>query len=498
MSALRIVWLLLPPLLLGSGLLATLGIRRRSAPLAWIGWSWALGALGTGAVLFSWSLLRLPWSSLGITGALLVPALLLHARAARRDAARPRSADETQQHVGRGWERALFAVVLVLVVGSALDRALLAWTKPVWTGDESQIWAAKAKLLWHSRGFSADFGASVRASLAVSHPEYPPLDPLLQLWSYVVAGEVDLFWSRLPLQASAVATLLVLADGLRRRARPLVAAPLLLLFAAVPGSPAGDLLPTVMADGLVALGLLVALDAWLRYAEGGDQAWLRLLGVGLALGTASKNEGLLYAALILVAVAVGLGAHGAPSLSFVRRLVQAGRSSRCAALAALLPWAATALLNARYGFRGDLTSDANAAGRPPWELLPEQLGQNLPAVLRFLIDEVLFSATHTRFLFLAALVLLVLAPRPAARGARTVPAAVLLAAAAALALVFVATPNELHWHLRTAGVRVYSQLLAATALWLGAALPCCLARGARTPAAIGSEGARQADLAARP
>ena len=46
----------------------------------------------------------------------------------------------------------------------------------------------------------------------------------------------------------------------------------------------------------------------------------------------------------------------------------------------------------------------------------------------------------------------------------------LFLSALAFYVVFVSSPNELDWHLRTAGRRVYGQLLAATTLWIGAAL----------------------------
>lgn len=481
MTSVHALLVLLPPFLLGTGLLAALGIGRRTAPLAWVGWSWAAGALASGAVLFAWSLARLSWSAAGLTAALLVPAAALHGWAARRDA-RGGPGDTGRATLPRTdarfaaaprWERLLFGGLVALVLLSALDRSVLAWSEPVWSGDASQIWAAKAKLLWHSGGFVPDFGSRVVTSLAVSHPEYPPLNPLLQLWTYVLAGEVDLFWSRVPLQASAVATLLVLADGLRRLARPLVAGPLLLLYAAVPGSPELDLLPSAMADGLVALSLVIALDAWLRFAAGGERAWLRLLGLGLALGTASKNEGLMTAVLVLAAAVPALATgrsmeHGAPPLA--RRVGRSLRDLAVPGLVALAPALSTSLVNARFGFRGDLTSGANAAGRPPWELLPEQVGERAPAVLSFLLDQVLLSPRHTRLLFLAALLLAALAPRRSLGGTLRLPAVVLLGAAAVYFLVFVASPNELDWHLRTAGVRVYSQLLGGTALWLAAAL----------------------------
>jgi len=465
-------WLTLPLLLvpfdLGAGWMAVLGIRARPDPLGWLGWSWAAGALATGAVLLAWALAQAPWSRAGVPAFLLALAAALHLVGRRRVSMPTRPAREASWRARPRPTRVAFHAALAVALFSLLDRILLASLHPILGTDEGRIYAAPAKILFELPGLAPHYGEVVRHSLAVTHPEYPLLNPLLQVFGFTLSGHVVHFLSRLPIQAFTVATLLVLASGLRRRAHPLVGAVLLLLFAAVPGGGTFDLASLAYSDGMCALGLLIAVDAWMRFEEDGERSWTWLAALGLALGAASKNEGLLFA-LVFVPVA------GLRLLALRGRSRPGAVGASVLALVAFLPAVVTALLDRRYGFRSDLLTGRNPLGKPIWDLLGGQMSERGWPTAERLFREVVLDPPNTRLLFALFLLLLLLLRSRSLRGALAVPTAVLATLFVGLYLVFVASPFDLDWHFRLAGARVYSQLLAATTLWIGVAFE--LARG---------------------
>ena len=475
MHPLTVLPLLILPFALGSGLVALLGIRRSTDALGWLGWSWAAGALGTGTVLFGWALVRAPWEPVPLCALLLFAAVALHLLARRCPPAAPDAERSRRWRERPRLARLAFHVALAVALLSQADRISIASLTPILGADEARIWAAPAKLLFALPGYAPDYGALVERSLAVTHPEYPQLNPLLQVLAFTLAGETTHFLNRLPIQVFLLATLFVLAAGLRRRVDPWIGAVLLLLVAAVPGAGELELAASAYADGMCALGLLVALEAWMRFEEERTPRWPWLAALGLALAAASKNEGLLFALVFTPLAALRLARLRAWGT------VRAPRAAAWAALA-FAPSLATAWLNAHHGFQSDLLTDRNPLREPVWTLAFRQLHERGATVAERVWREVVIAPDETRLLFLVFLVLVLLAADRALRGTIVVATLTLAALFTGFYLVFVASPFDLDWHFRLAGVRVFSQLLPSTALWIGVVLADCGAsRSTRTP-----------------
>ena len=472
----RLLCMLLLPLLAGLLALRALGLRRADDPLAFWGWAWMAGCLLVALGLLTWMLLGLRLSSLtpGVLGGLTALAALLALLALawrRRDRAPDPLAADVRPPAAR-WERVVFALCLALSLALMLDRIVLASGRVIVGGDEASIWSAKARALWAADGLGLPFA---KLATGVGHADYPLLDPLLQLFGFALAGRPLDFENRLLIQLAVPALLLVAAGALARCARPAVAGLLVLLLATSRG--AGTCTGVASADGLVALGLLVALDAGERWRATGVRCWFLLGALALAVLVTSKNEGLMLALCALAAGAL-TGLVGDAQAAAVRagRGLEPRAASRAAWLLVPLALAVTgALLNARFGFVNDLL--AADAGRS----LPERIVHHAPTVvvplLSWIADYWLRGGVETHRLFLAGLALLLLVPGLLRREAeppwsyRAVPVALVLALAGYLA-VYVGGTTELHgmhdW-MRTSFPRISFHLLPALAVWLGAA-----------------------------
>ena len=472
----RLACLLLLPLLAGLLALRALGLRRADDPLAFWGWAWMAGCLLVALALLAWMLLGLRLSSLmpGVLGGLTVLAALLALLALawrRRDHVPDPLAAAVRPPAAR-WERVVFALCLALSLALVLDRIVLSSGRVIVGGDEASIWSAKARALWAADGLGPPFA---KLATGVGHADYPLLDPLLQLFGFALAGRPLDFENRLLIQLAVPALLLVAAGALARGARPAVAGLLVLLLATSRG--AGTSTGDASADGLVALGLLVALDAGERWRATGARRWFLLGALALALLVASKNEGLMLALCALAAGALtGLVGNAQAAAVRAGRGLEPRAASRAAWLLVPLALAVTgALLNARFGFENDLL--AADAGRS----LPERIVRHAPTVvaplLAWIADYWLRGGVETHRLFLAGLALLLLVPGLLRREAeppwsyRAVPVALVLALAGYLA-VYVGGTTELHgmhdW-MRTSFPRISFHLLPALAVWLGAA-----------------------------
>ena len=466
-ATLRLASALGAPLLLGAGVLSGLGIRARTDRIAYLGWAWASGALVTGLVLLGWASVGAPLSARAIVPFLVAVALccLGLARVRRGPPLEPhaRPADDPR-------ERLLFGLALAVLLLVACDRSLTAALQPVLRTDEAMIWAAKAKAIFSAGGLDERYAETADYVL---HADYPALNPLLQILVFAHAGEIVHFAGRAPIQVAQLALLLVLASALTRRIRPALALLVLVPCAALAGAPTGDLLATAYSDGMVALGVAIAVDAWLRWEEDGERAWIALASIGLAFATFAKNEGLFFAGIFVAAVVVSrLTRAGRPfgSTWFAR-----ARAALPLALA-FTPFALTRASNARFGFEGDLTGTANAAGAPIWETIPDQLADRGGLVVGYVTREVLLDPGNSRLLFALAALVALAYPARVARGKLLVPALLFGLAAVGYGLVFVGSPHHLGrpeaakwWHLDTACVRVYAQMLPAVGVWLAAA-----------------------------
>jgi hypothetical protein len=212
---------------------------------------------------------------------------------------------------------------------------------------------------------------------------------------------------------------------------------------------------TAVADQMVALGLLVAVDALLRWRDGGGAAWLRLGALALAFLAAAKGEGKLYVLAFAVAGALG-GLAAGPPRAALRRAAWLG-----------LPLAAAGagwLVNARFGFQNDLAQGAAL------DILrtrgPERLGPLLANFGRLYFQ----VPKENGLLYAAFLGLCVLAPwrllRPNARFVSLLVLALLLG----WSVIYLCTPYDLDWHMLSSAPRLTYQALPVVALCLALVL----------------------------
>lgn len=440
-TALLLVWTLIAPAALGVLLLRAIGLRWAADRLGFAAWTWPAGALVLGLSLFAYAALGVePWLW---ASAPLFPAIALALAGARRRAGEPPVAPAAP--AGRA--------VPVLAAAGALWCAFLcgaAAAIPVVEGDEGNIWSLKAKSLVVDLS-GGDFAAAQVWNL---HPDYPLLNPLLQAWVYAQAGEIVHFANRVPIQLFALSLWLSLCAALRRRGPPWLAVALLLPLLLSPRLAV--LCRAAFADGMVALGLLLALDGWLRHRDSGRNAWLGLIAIGGAVALWSKNEALLYALVVAIAAA----------LAVLLRRARLRAPPAPAAAALLLPLvvvAAQAVWNRHFGLRSDLFG-ANPGGGSLPDLLLAHGGERLPVVAGAALD--LVTRMRSEFgVLLVVLASALLWPRAALGRRLFVPTLALLGSFAGLHLVYLGTHLEVVHHMRTSQDRVVFQLVPVALLW---------------------------------
>jgi hypothetical protein len=327
---------------------------------------------------------------------------------------------------------------------------------PILLGDESFIWAAKAKV-W----FAIPVGEiGLVLGDYVAHPDYPMWNPLVQNLAFASVGDVLHWQNRLPVQGFALALLLLLSAALTRRSHALIAAVVLLAFG---GTTFAVKANTAGADVMLALSTLACVDALLRAKETGHVVWWRIACCALAGMLASKNEGALLALVVLVAF--GLQAGFAPL-----RTVPAIRSVRRATwlLLPVVVWLAHSLLNRAYELRNDLliaTDGRGMVGR-----ILHQFSDNAPKVWSFFYDYCVDMSRSRWLLPATALMAVVIVWREWRRVCANhalVLVAITWATVCGYALVFIGTnATSLDWHLQTAFDRILLHILPVATLAL--------------------------------
>jgi hypothetical protein len=452
---------LLLPILLGTGILRACGVGLRSDRLAFFGWCWITGTTGTALVTFGWL-----WTGAAVDHvlplqlAIVVLAAFLHVAGSRRGEPVP----DCTRGAFPAWERGLFCVVVAVCLFVTAVRALLGNLEPLCHGDDAAFWAFKAKIIYASGGFNQAFADVMSIPEIVYHKDYPLLHPLLHVWTFAHAGEITQVANRVAAQMFSFALVLILAAALRHVARPAVAAALLLCVMPLPEMI--HQARTAYVDNTVAVGLVMAFDAWSRWrrSESDTQAraWWRLFCLTLALILWSKHEGFLYVLAMLAAWLVGRAVRK-------RDRTQVVGLRRVEGWMLLLPAGVLALtwsFNLWFGFQSYVVAgrvdDAGLVGS-----FVNQLPSRVPLILDYFAREIVFNPSHSNLLPLAFFVFSSsLALRIWRNDLRT-PTLALLFAFGAYVVVFVETPAEITSHLRTAAERVSYQLVPAIALWLG-------------------------------
>lgn len=430
------------PLVFGLGVVRCLGLGRGSGTRVALAYGYLAGHLLLAPLTAAWLALARPLPGFVLALAATAAGIALLRRSRGQGAATTAVAHAMpMDHL----PRAAF-VVLALLLAHA---CLITNVEPIRFSDEAQIWAAKAKVL-----FTADT-IDLRSAMGamVSHGDYPPLDPLVQVWSFAMAGRVQHFENRMPIQFFGVALLALLSASMGRRANPLLATVVLVAFA---GSMFWSQAQVAYADVLLALATLGAIEALLRLRETGEVVWWRLTCLSAAAMLATKNEG----SLLAIAVAAPF------ALSALRRI------ARRELAWLLVPATAAALhrgFNAWFLLHSDLFDPAAANGRGFLSRLLQDAGERLPHVAsyygRMLLDPGPHRWIPVTFLAVAAIALATPKLRPVARPVLPLLAA-FVAATIGYVLVFVATPADLQWHLDTAAARTLLQAVPIAALGL--------------------------------
>lgn len=477
----------LPPWL-GYVILRSLGLRFTDDRYGFIGWVHVTGCLGIGLYLALWMIFGLP-----LTESIGVPIVLLcawlHFRVRRRDnaayvdesfAARiPETPDSSPryQRIGFG-----------LVVGGILVFSALAMSSgsssAITSGDEIRHWTFKAKMIYDSDGFGPDFEklaaeadrseefwqvwdqwlVKVWPSLKPDfkkrtpgpgtkwdyHLDYPLLNPLLHVWAYACAGEILHWQNRFLITGFTLALLLILAGALRSLTRPapLIGALILLtVFGLVETLRA---LKWSLADGMVAAGLLLTVEALRRFRQDGHRGFWYLTIIGMTVMVWSKNEGMLYlACVVLGSVTVRLK----PKLNDLLWLA-------LPIVIVCLTW----ISNGKYGFTNDLITKKS----------PDTL-KHLEPVTEYFMENIFtapwwsgtLDAMSCNWLHLAFLGLLLLFPKIAfGRQMRMITITVLVMICGQF-LVYLGTPHKLQWHLRESALRFAWQGMSLVGLWIG-------------------------------
>lgn len=441
------------PLALGAGLLRACGVRWRDDRLAFLAWTWPFGAFGLAVVMLGCLLggLHPAHWPVAATVAAAIAALLARRRIV---ADGPNAAAAPCGTRPAAWW--FWCVVIagcVLLAGAAIATA----SEPCLLGDEGSLWAMKAKAFaWD--WFHGDF---VHAQNLSTHADYPPLNPLLQAWAHALSGGLTLFENRVPIQLCTLSCWLALAAALRRHAPAWLAALLLVVLLADPAQ-AGAL--PADADTLVALGLLMATDAWLRADAEGDRGHRAILAMGLAFALWSKNEATLYFAL-------ALAAGGAGALLSRRARTRASARPHTPPWWLVLPMAVVGwqqVWNRWFQFHNDLAG-GNPLGRSFADLFVAQFADRIGPVLAA-GTRLLTRVDQPHGVLLLVFLLPLLAPRAALSRPLGVITVSLLGSVVALHLVYIGSWLDLEFHLVTSHLRVLLQLVPASLVWCVALL----------------------------
>ncbi len=439
---LQLAWALLAPLALGAAFLRVLRVRMRDDLLSWLAWAWPCGCFVLAASLWIAVVLSVP-SSAWFVVPLPALAALWFAGSRVVDVELPAAAPRIEWPL-----RIVLAVVVVLFCA----HFAIASSFPCLLGDEANLWATKAKSLlldWPR-------GEFVVAQQFTPHPDYPLLNPLLQAWIYAASGGVVHFESRWLVLLCGLCVPFAVAAGVRRCAGDRWAAAAALAIALEPEWH--HMTTTSHADGMVGLGLVIGLDAWLREHDAPRRAHRAMVAMGCAFALWSKNEASLY-------LAIACAAFGAAVV--IRRRALPRVDARTAWIA--LPFALFACQfawNRWFGLSNDLFGKGGTGGSVP-ELFVAQFSERAIPVLDAM-KSALFNPKRLHFALALPLLALLFLRRAALSRALFAPTLMLFGAVVALHLIYIGSYLVLSFHLATSQLRVLFQLVPAALVWAAA------------------------------
>ncbi|MAG57829.1 MAG: hypothetical protein CMJ83_16215 [Planctomycetes bacterium] len=443
---------LLQLLILGTGLCLLAKVDLGRLGLRGLGLVWTMGSLAVGSIVVFAGLLETLVAARVIVGVTCVTLLVMicacpSLRRRLPNLHRPR------------------AEGVFLAIALAAGVAWLGWgwvnLYPVpLRGDEVHIWGAKASVAIEAGGFGAEYRDLANATpRPMQVPDYPPLNPLLQIWMRIGHHHDIAGWTRWPIQAFDLAAMFYLAGMLSRKTRGWLVAMI----------GAGTFLtmryaqPLALSDGLVALGALMAVDGTMTLLARRPDAGLSL-PLGLLLMVAAKHEGI----ALTLALAAGTAfvvrfSHPRPDLTREARLRLTASFVAAGFLVGALWW-----WNRVCGFSSYLVG-----GEKPGLLetiLTSGPDRTAPLLWFFARDYVLDSQASGLLALLAIGVSILVGRRDCMTPKLLVPALVFFLGAIAFLVVFIGTPLDWEWQWRVAGPRVLGQLNLVLAAWAGVAL----------------------------
>lgn len=456
--------LLVPALLVYLTLAPVAAPGRRTAPqLLRVALAMGLAAGITSALWFLWyALFDAPATTYFATetAILLVAAVWRHRIESRRRPAAPVSdAVLPKAPIAAGPARFALPVVIVLALSGTVAFVANTVQQPHGSWDAVAIWNLHAHFL--AAGYERWRDLLEQGRWCAYHGDYPVLLPgcVARLWS--LAGGASPFASGLVAYWFTAATVLLCAAAVgcvRGRNQALLAAAALLGTTSFVRQSSDQ-----YADVPLAWFMLASVVALVLYNHSGRQrrSWLALAGATTGLAAWTKNEGILFAAVIVVV-------HG---------IMSSRRVGARAAVREATPFAAGLLPVVALLLAFKLT------------LAPENdlvAGQGLANTVARLLDvsryRVIFAGLTTALLR-AVKGLIVVLPlyyflMGPTRLARARDSARFAAAVFGLMLigyvgVYLTTPQALEWHLQTSARRLLLQLWpgAVTAFFLAVAAP---------------------------
>jgi len=464
LSVLALLSVVLVPLALGLAILRACGWPARGEPLLAFAFAYLTGHLGIALLEAMWLVCGAPLDA-RLQAPLAVVLALGLCLATRERAPSPAPLlARRKPALARG-----LLAVLALLIALHVVAAVRAAGSPVMLGegDEAWNWALKAKLLFDKGSLGAEYAERLRAYTGAGE-DYPLLNPLLQVWTFAHAGRILHVENRIPMQLAMPALLCLVCAALQRTLRWEITALLLLLLGTAGASLA--LSPWAGSDVLCALALAAAVEGAMRWRTSGEPAWFRLTALVLGFLVWTKNEGQLYA-LVLVPLLLTGARHEARAAEWAWLLVPAGIA------------AATVAFNVLHGF-GPMHLEAHALERL-------QLGR-IGTVLAFAWRRTFLLPGAHGGVFMPLALLSLLAPRLTwCEPVRRLTALLWILVAALLA-VYVLSPRELEWNLVVSTLRVFFQLVPTIVLWLGQVLTRVPALARAEEGEPGGMGARSA------
>jgi len=401
------------------GLPITLAVDRRARGPLLVGASFLYGSGAIFLILLAVSVVKLRWTLPEVTLAALAVFCAASILAKQPATGKPQPA--ARAHV-------FDVVTLFALTGYALYATLAS----LWEWDFWAIWGLKARVFLEEGGIDWRFLGSRWNTFA--HTDYPLLVPLNFDFVALLNGSWSDRWLGLLCVAWGVGAVLIARGLAARETSPFFASLLGLALA----SRAVSTFIGLAEGALIAFGGAAVLFVRTALRDDDDAAAWRHGALMLGFAANCKNEGL----ALLVAVTIAVAA-----VSWFR----VGETSRWRRLAtATKLWPAYALAAPWLILRFTHVLPTDIAGGSPFSRLVARL-PHVHEILGFLITRL-----HDPWFWLVILAGILIAPAAARRGERFV-FLVTLIQLLFYVVAYLATPNDLHWHVMTSWSRLTAQ-----------------------------------------